>query len=172
MDKQEFLLLIPAIIYGVAIVDLLKIFGHKKNYYELVGWGSYVMLAVIFVWVELYNKLDLITSSNLTFVLIIGQAILISQAATVITPENEDDDTEAYFLKSRKLFFLLLAASSLYGMLMQYFVYDDHTPSWLRPLAIALYLIAGFSNKKWLRTIVLMVVLSLAVLVVFTDRIM
>ena len=49
MDKQEFFLLIPAIIYGVAIVDLLKIFGHKKNYIEMMGWGIYLMMPVIFL---------------------------------------------------------------------------------------------------------------------------
>ena len=35
MQKQEFFLLIPAIIYGVALIDLLKVFGNNKIYWEL-----------------------------------------------------------------------------------------------------------------------------------------
>ena len=47
MDKEEFFLLIPGIIYGVAIVDLLKVFSHKKNYFEMVGWAVLYLLAII-----------------------------------------------------------------------------------------------------------------------------
>ena len=57
MEKQEFLLLIPAIIYGVAIVDLLKIFQHKIRYWELIAWGLLLMVLVINIWIELYQKL-------------------------------------------------------------------------------------------------------------------
>jgi hypothetical protein len=139
MDKQEFLLLIPAIVYGVAIVDLLKIFSHKKNYIELVGWGLFVITLVIFSWIELYNKLEVITGSNLSFFLIIGQSILLAKIAGVITPENDDTDTKQYFFKVRKTFFWLLTISFVYGVLLSYFLFDDHSPSWLRPVAIAIY---------------------------------
>jgi len=118
MDKQEFLLLIPAIVYGVAIVDLLKIFSHKKNYIELVGWGLFVITLVIFSWIELYNKLEVITGSNLSFFLIIGQSILLAKIAGVITPENSDTDTKQYFFKVRKTFFWLLTISFVYGALL------------------------------------------------------
>ena len=76
MDRQEFFLLIPAILYGVSIVDLLKIFTHKKNYIEMVGWGLFMMLAVIYTWIDLFNKLPIVTSNNLNYFLIIIQAIL------------------------------------------------------------------------------------------------
>ena len=72
MEKQEFLLLIPAIIFGVAIVDLLKLFSHKKTYFELVGWGVFLMLAIISVWMRLFEKLEVVSSSNLLFLLIIA----------------------------------------------------------------------------------------------------
>lgn len=169
MDKQEFFLLIPAIIYGVAIVDLLKIFSHRRNYLELVGWGIFVMMAVIFSWIELYNKLGLITSDNISFFFIIIQAIIFAKIAALITPEEKDIDTKEYFFNVRKLFFLLLSAMAVYGIIMQYFVYDDHSPSWLRPLAIVFYLICGFSNNYWLRIITLGVSLIFGLLRVFTD---
>ena len=97
MSKQEFFLLIPAIIYGVAIVDLLKIFNHRKNYIEMMGWGIFVMMSVIFSWIELFNKLEVITNDNINFFLIIGNAILFARIAAVITPEEKDADTKSYF---------------------------------------------------------------------------
>lgn len=169
MDKQEFFLLIPAIIYGVAIVDLLKIFGHKKNYIEMVGWGLFVMMAVIFSWIELYNKLEVITSNNISFFFIIIQAIIFAKVAAIITPEEKDVDTKEYYFNVRRTFFLLLSGMTAYGILIQYFVYDDHSPSWLRPLVIVFYIICGFSSKYWLRLITLSIVLILSVLRVFTD---
>lgn len=169
MDKQEFFLLIPAIIYGVAIVDLLKIFSHKKNYIEMVGWGLFVMMAVIFSWIELYHKLVVITSNNISFFFIIIQAIIFAKVAAIITPEEKDVDTKEYYFNVRRTFFLLLSAMTVYGILMQYFVYDDQSPSWLRPLAIVFYIICGFSSKYWLRLITLSIVLILSVLRVFTD---
>ncbi len=169
MDKQEFFLLIPAIIYGVAIIDLLKIFGHKKNYIEMVGWGIFVMMSVIFSWIELYNKLEVITGDNVSFFFIIIQAIIFAKAAAIITPEEKDVDTKEYYFDVRKSFFLLLSGMTIYGILLQYFVYDDHSPSWLRPLAILFYLICGFSNKYWLRILTLSAILILSVLRVFTN---
>ena len=169
MDKQEFLLLIPAIVYGVAIVDLLKIFSHKKNYLELVGWGLFVITLVIFSWIEVYNKLEVITGSNLSFFLIIGQSILLAKIAGVITPEDKDTDTKQYFLEVRKTFFWLLTISFVYGVLLTYFLYDNHSISWLRLTAIAIYLISAYTNKYWLRIMLLSVALVLAFLRVFTD---
>ena len=169
MEKQEFLLLIPAIIYGVAIVDLLKIFSHKKNYIEMVGWGIFVMLGVIFNWIELFNKLEFITTGNLSFFLIIIQAILYSRVAAIITPEERDVDTKKYFLSVRIKFFWFLSIITIYGMIMRYFVYDDQSTFWLRPLIIVFYLSAAYTNKDWLRMSILILTLTLIVVRVFTG---
>ncbi len=58
MDKQEFLPLIPGIVYGVAIVNLLKIVQHKVNYWEEVFWGVLLLTTIINHWMELYKKLE------------------------------------------------------------------------------------------------------------------
>ena len=169
MEKQEFLLLIPAIIYGVAIVDLLKIFNHKKNYIEMLGWGIYVMIGVIFNWTILFNKLELITVGNASFFLIIIQAVLFSRAAAIITPEQKDVDTKGYFMEIRVKFFWLISFIVIYGMLMRYFIYDDQTIYWLRPIAIALYLSAAYSNKYWLRMSIMIAALILVLVRIFTG---
>ena len=169
MEKQEFFLLIPAIIYGVAIVDLLKIFSHKKNYIEMVGWGIFVMIGLIFAWIELFNKLDTVTNSNFSFFAIIIQAVLFARLSSLITPEEKDTETKEYFFSIRKIFFLLLTIVTVYGMLMRYFVYDDNAPLWMRPFVIGIYLICGYSNKYWLRITLLILILILQLLRVFTE---
>ncbi len=169
MEKQEFLLLIPAIIYGVAIVDLLKIFNHKKNYIEMMGWGLFVMLALIYTWIELFNKLDTVTNNNISFFLIIFHAVLFARAAAIITPEKNDVDTKKYFMEIRKKFFWLLSFVAVYSMFMRYFVFDDNNPSWLRPFIIIIYLSAAYSNKYWLRISMLALILALSILKIFTD---
>lgn len=169
MEKQEFFLLIPAIIYGVAIVDLLKIFSHKKNYIEMVGWGIFVMTGLIFAWIELFNKLDTITGNNLSFFSIIIQAVLFARISALITPEEKDTETKEYFFSIRKVFFWLLTIVAVYGMFMRYFIYDDHAPLWMRPLVIGIYLICAYSNKYWLRITLLALVLILQLLRVFTE---
>ena len=98
MDNQEFFLLIPAIIYGVAIVDLLKVFKSRKTYWEITGWGVLLMVIIINTWAELYNKLGALVDSNINFFLIIGQSIVYAQAASLITPEEKHLNTKDYFL--------------------------------------------------------------------------
>lgn len=169
MEKQEFFLLIPAIIYGVAIVDLLKVFGHKKNYFELVGWGIFCMVAVVFSWTELYDRLDEVVEAKSNFYVLIVQAIIIARIATIITPEEKHVDTKKYFYSIYKKFFLFLALSAFINMLSQYFIYNDNSPLWIRPLLISLMLVCAYNNKVWIRTTVLTFVMIIAVIRIFSD---
>lgn len=171
MDKQEFFLLIPAIIYGVAIVDLLKIFNHRKNYIEMMGWGIYMMLAVIYTWTQLYAKLDLITDSPTNFFLFIVQAIIMAKLANIITPEEKDHDTKQYFFNIRRTFFILASISTVYNSLLSFFIFEDRIPFLLRGLGITFFLIAAFSNNFWLRIAILAVVSLLSILIIFTSTI-
>lgn len=168
MDKQEFLLLIPGIIYGVAIVDLLKIVQHKVNYWEVVFWGLMLFTTIINHWVELYQKLGVIVDSNLNFFLIIGQAMVYAQAANIITPDDKDSDTKQYFFKVRKTFFLILAGSIVFNIILQFAVFDDHK-TWLRITGLPLILACAFVDKLWLRTAVGAWVMVLAFKVIFFD---
>ncbi len=151
MDKQEFLLLIPAIIYGVAIVDLLKVFKHKSLYWELVFWGTLLMTTIISLWMDLYQKLEFIVDSNLNFFVIIIQSIIYAQTASVLTPEDVHVDGKKYFLENKKTFFLLIAATSLINIIVQFVVFDDDR-TWLRLIAIPLFVACAYFDKLWYRT--------------------
>ncbi|MFY0628178.1 MAG: hypothetical protein JXR07_17905 [Reichenbachiella sp.] len=164
MDKQEYFLLIPAIIYGVAIVDLLKIFSHRKNYFEMVGWGVFYLMAIIILWMDLYHVLEVISEHSLSFVLIIVQAILYARGAGLITPEEKDEDTEAYFMEVRKQFFFLMAAIVLVNLLIQVIVKDDQTPIWFRLGMFVLALILALWDNKKFRVTIMIMLLSFALL--------
>jgi len=166
LDKQEFLLLIPGIIYGVAIVDLLKIIQHKVNYWEIVFWGVLLMVIIIRHWIELYQKLEFLVDNNLNFFLIIGQAVIYAQAANVITPDNLDTDTKAYFFNVRKAYFLIIAASLVFNILLEFTVFEDHD-LWLRITGIPLALVCAFVNKVWIRTTIGVYTIILSVKLIF-----
>lgn len=166
MDKQEFLLLIPGIIYGVAIVDLLKIIQHRVNYWEIVLWGVLLMVTIIRHWMELYQKLEFLVDNNLNFFLIIGQAVIYAQAANVITPENLDSDTKAYFFKVRKTFFLIILVSLVFNVLLEFIVFEDHE-LWLRITGLPIVLACAYINKIWLRAAVGVYIFILSFILIF-----
>ncbi len=169
MDKQEFFLLIPAIIYGVAIVDLLKVFKSRTTYWEITGWGILLMIVIINTWAQLYNKLGALVDSNINFFIIIGQAIVYAQAASLITPEEKHLNTKEYFQGIRKPFFLILTGIPIFNLLVAFFVFDDNAPAWRRPMGLLLGVVCAFYDRVWFRSLVLLFYFILAVLVTFVD---
>jgi hypothetical protein len=151
MERQEFFLLMPAIIYGVALIDLLKVFGNNKIYWELLAWGSMLMVNIVIVWLELWSKLDMVATNKWFFILTIFQAILLAQIAGVITPEEKDIDTKVYFFSIRKVFFLLISATIIVNFIGQEFFYDDHRPWLIRISVLILGLACAFIDKIWIR---------------------
>lgn len=169
MDKQEFLLLIPGIIYGVAIVDLLKIVQHKYNYWEVVYWGVLLMVMIINHWMDLYQKLDAIVDNNLNFYLIIGQAMVYAQAANVITPTENDIDTREYFFRIRKNFFLIVLGAVVVNILIEFVVFEDHL-LWIRITGIPLILACAFIDKVWVRFLIGLYYIGLTINLVFLQN--
>lgn len=163
MQKQEFILLIPGIIYGVAIVDLLKVFK-QKMYLELLGWSVFAFLVIIQHWLFLYSKLDIIAEENINFLLIILHSILLAKATMVLTPEENDIDTEAYFESIRKPFFILVIVLTIFTIFNQFYLYDDNRPVWWRLMGIGLFVIMIFTKRKWIRYIILIYTLIIYII--------
>jgi len=155
LDKEEFFLLIPAVIYGQALIDVLKVFHHKKTYWEIIAWGVMLIISIIGLWVELYHKLSHITEDAFKFIAVILQAILYAQLGRIITPEASDINTKSYFLSIRKNFFLVITAIPVTSILVQYVVFDDGHPPYYRAIGVACYLAAAFIDKVWFRSIIL-----------------
>jgi hypothetical protein len=163
MERQEFFLLMPAIIYGVALIDLLKVFGNNKIYWELLAWGSLLMVNIIVIWLELWAKLDLVATDKWFFILVIIQAILLAQIAGVITPEEKHIDTKIYFHSIRRTFFLLISATIIFNFLSQELFYDDQRSWLIRPFILIMALACAFINKLWIRIASLVIIYGLLI---------
>ena len=163
MEKQEFFLLLPAIIYGVALIDLLKIFKGRKTYWEVVAWGSVFMIYIIIIWLELWAKLDMVATDKWFFILTIFKAILLAQIAASITPEEKDTNTKEYFLSVRVQFFLMVSALVIFNIFLQEFFYNDQRPWVIRIAILTLSLACVFFNKAWIRIVTLVVTFGLLI---------
>ena len=163
MGKQALFMVLPAMVYGVAVVDLLKIFRHKNNYWEMLGWGIMLMMYIVIIWLELWSKMEIVATNKWFFMLLIGHAILLSQTSHVLTPEAEDNDTEKYFYTNRKKFFVLTTLMVVLNMVIQEFFYDDQRPWFFRLSLVLVCIICVVVNKVWVRTLSLAIVLSLLI---------
>ena len=163
MGKQSLFMVLPAIIYGVAVVDLLKIFRHKNNYWEMVGWGVMLMLCVVVIWLELWSKMEIVATNKWFFMLLIGHAILLSQTSHVLTPEAEDKDTKKYFYKNRKKFFILLTLIVVLNVLIGEIFYDDHRPWYFRISLVMVFVTCALVDKVWVRSLSLALGMSLLI---------
>ena len=166
MSKQEFVLLIPAIIYGVAIVDLLKTF-RLKVYWEIAAWGIYMLMAAIILALTLYGQLDTMASDNKALILVVVQAILFSKAASIITPEESDLDTKSYYHKNYKFFIAMVISVFAFAWLNEFVIYDDRSNTYVRPFGLVLAGVSVFWDNKWYRRIVLLFCVASAIAVLF-----
>ena len=73
----------------------------------MVAWGVLMITYVIIIWQELFVKLSLVANEVFFFTFSVVKAIVLSQIAYSLTPEEKDKDTKQYFLSVRKRFFLL-----------------------------------------------------------------
>ena len=104
MSKSEFLLLIPAIMYGAGLIDLMKIFN-RKMYWELPLWALSLFLTLVITWFGLFERLELITVNPGIFLLLLIGPLIFARSCYVLTPEEANHDTKSYFFEVRQLFF-------------------------------------------------------------------
>jgi hypothetical protein len=126
-----------------------------------MGWGIVYLLAIINLWLDLYSELEIIANDRLSFILIIGQAILYARGASILTPEASDTDTKLYFMENKKAFFLALASIVLCNLFIQLVVHDDLTPIWYRLSLIGLAIFTAFKAKFKVRVALLGMMLLL-----------
>lgn len=156
--------MIPAIVYGVAIVDLLKAFK-LSNYWELIYAGSWLLLNSIVLWLSLYNQLDYIVDNNLNLLLVLIQSILFAKSAELITPEEKDTDTKAYFEKVIRNVILLQVIVFAIAGLNEILIVDDRQNEFIRPITLTIGLIAVFWPNIVYRRIVIFVSMAVSMFV-------
>jgi len=150
MSKSEFLLLIPGLIYGVGVVDLIKI-TFRIHYWEIYAWATILFMVLILQWYSFYNNIDQAVEDKLLFSLMMLSPLVFTRGCYLLTP-TEGSDTKEYFLKQRKAFFINLVFMILINTGLQYFlvaVPDARTFS--RLLFLPIMLVAGYWDNMWYR---------------------
>ena len=155
MSKSEFILLIPGIIYGVAMVDLLKIFRQARPYWEIVGWGIALFFNLIVSWFGLYDKLEIVSSNIAYFTIYLLSPLLFAQSVFVLTPEENDKDTKKYFLDNQKPFFTLYLSFMIINSILSTIISENAMFMYMRGIAIIPFIFVIFYPKIWLRAAIL-----------------
>ncbi|MCK5368914.1 MAG: hypothetical protein KAQ62_10190 [Cyclobacteriaceae bacterium] len=150
MSKSEFLLLIPGLIYGVGVVDLIKV-TFRLQYWEIYIWASILFLVLILQWYSLYNTMDQTINSKLSFTLMMISPLVFTRGCYLFTPD-EDTDTKEYFLKCRKVFFVNMILMILINSGLQLFIIaESDNRMFSRFLFLPLMIIACYWDNKWYR---------------------
>lgn len=152
MDSKT-LLLIPGIIYGIGLADLLKAF-RPKIYWEITAMATILILNLIISWFLFSNMLSVAGENLGIFALTLVAPMLFTRACNVLTPEADVQDTREHYVKILKPFFLLLSAHVLVNILIQIFIQDDGL-NIFRIFGIPLLIACAYFNKLWLRMIMM-----------------
>ena len=164
MDKGEFLLLIPGLIYGVGLVDLLKIF-RSGIYWEISVMAVFLFVNLIINWFLFFERLQIVSDDIAVFTLTMISPMLFTRACVVLTPEYEVEDTKHYFEGIRKIFFLLLGSQTVVNIIIEQVVHDDGF-NFIRILGAIILFLCAYYDKLWLR-IIMMIVYALSILYIF-----
>ena len=155
MSKSEFILLIPGIIYGVALVDLLKIYRHPSRYWETSLWGIIMFLTLIVSWFLLFNELQLVSSNILYFALYLLTPLIFAQTVFTLTPEEGTKNTKEYFLKSQRTFFSLLLANLISVASLNLIMYEDPIRMYIRIAGLPVFIGILVYKKLWMRVLLM-----------------
>lgn len=152
MDIAKYMAVIPGILYGMALVELIKIYRHKSRYWETNLLGFLLFITIIYDKYKTFPYMNELFSNMAVFTLyLIGPFVFMHMCYT-LTPENEDDEAEEHFLGIRKKFFYMLAIFTSFNIFIELLFINDGL-IYLRFLGVALYTLNGYFNWKWLRII-------------------
>lgn len=150
MDKQEFLFLIPGIIYGTAIFDLLSISRAKKLYWESVLWVILLFFSVIVILFSLYENLDNIISSIFNYTIFLAAPILFAQSCYLLSSGDKKVDLKNLFISNRKKFFLAVSGLVLVNLILSYLGMNQTNPIFSF-IGLTLFVLNVFFDKIYLR---------------------
>jgi len=108
VDKDEFLFLIPGVLYGIAVFDLLSLVRNKKTYWESILWACLLFFTLVGLLFQLYDDLVPITSNIFYYTIFLISPIFFVQCCYLIAPADPEADVKTVFDKNRKSFFLSL----------------------------------------------------------------
>ena len=150
MDQQEFMFLIPGVIYGIAIFDLLSIIRSNKIYWESLLWVLLLFFCIVSILFNLFPKLEAITSNIRIYTLFLFSPILFAHSCFLLTPKEENSDLKHQFHQNRKAFFLSASGVITVGLILNY-IGIKSSMIYLNIIGLSLFLLNVFIDKLPLR---------------------
>ena len=158
MDPK-ILLLIPGLIYGVGMVQLLKVF-QEGTYWESRILAFLLFLSLIVNWFVYAEALS--ESVNLVFyTLTMISPLLFTRACMVLMGSDQSDNSsKKHFFTIRRSFFFLLTAHTLVNVILQEFIYQGDYQIF-RFIGVLMLLACALFNYIWLRVAMMTIFLAI-----------
>lgn len=160
---------IPGIIYGMALVELVRIYRHKSQYWETNLLGVFLLLTIITDRYKTFPYIDELFGNMFIFTIYMISPLVYLQACYSLTPELEEDVALDHFKNRRRKFFFLLAVFTSINVVIEVFLIDQKMLL-LRIAIVSLFLLNGFIDNLWLR-VGTYVIIVIAIVKVFLPSI-
>ncbi|MBS1543676.1 MAG: hypothetical protein JST14_08590 [Bacteroidetes bacterium] len=150
MSQKEYYLILPLLLYGLGITDLInswRSFLKPDQRYLPYTLTSILLLDTSF-W-NFYQLFDWVSedhfSSYLVYMKILAAPLVFLVVVAIFTPEESTASLKDYFHQNMRPVFALLAL-----FIFLHFTLDPHEYVWQRLGAIALLLAISITRKTWL----------------------
>ncbi len=152
MDPAEYLAIIPLLIYGIGLTDLLsqwhRLFDRESRY------PIYLIFTLVLTEVAIYNVViyvDLVQAfphqTYFTYLASMVPPILFLMVVHVFTPD-EGTQTKAYLFENAQLIFTLMA---LFVASHYFYTFEENAGiTYQRALFILLLLATAYFRKEWM----------------------
>ena len=164
MQPQEYFAILPLLIYGIAIAELVSpwriFFEEKKPYIPFIITGLMMLEVAFSNFYQFFTHLENTYQSYGIFLSYLFSPLIFLMASHVYTPENKSKlNIRDYFPKKFKLLMILLAL-----FVASHFVYDIgwNLNTFVRLLFIGILLLAGFTRWIWLVYVLLLLRIAIA----------
>ena len=157
MQSSSFLLIFYGALFALAVAELGR--SWKKlfydSYWEYNAWSMAFFFLAAFNWYEMQNRLEYLSTSFLSYLLLMIPPLLFYLLVSVFTPEKEEN-VKSHFFENKKIIFILLALFVLSNIIVAYFTNDSTlNVNLIRLIALMLALLSAFSNKIIFRILLL-----------------
>jgi hypothetical protein len=149
MADKEYFLILPLLLYGLAISDLVnawKSFFNKEKRHIPYVVTSFLLLELSF-W-NFYKLNHWMTpdvfESYLSYFLVLLPPLIFLLVVSVFTPDSDEKDIKGYFRKNMPIIFSGLAVFTALHILF------DTNDMYPRLLGIALLLMVAVFRKEWM----------------------
>lgn len=150
MNLTIYMSVIPGIIYGMALVELIRIYRHKSQYWETSLLGVFLFIAIITNRYQLFPVMEELYGNMFIFSLYMFSPIFFMQSCYMLTPDSEHEDLKEHFAKRRKSFFTYVTLFVLGNVIIE-FVFGSQGMLLVRIIGVALFGVNIFIDDIRLR---------------------